>query len=158
MTEASLEERLVLATVTVGSTPNTIVTVVAPLTAPGVTPPPASPPFTPGVTAARRGLDLTVAQLRAAYRQQFRAAMTDLRKAIQADIRQLQANGSVPTTQQQADLCERCKSRPKSPRGSSFRLMGARQSPSIATTTKRERKGSTPYAAGTWKPEPRYGE
>src|SRR5689334_8331520 len=93
VTEASLEGRLVLsggATAATEGAASPLVTVVMPLTTPGVTPPPASPPFNPRVTAHR----LTVAHLRAAYARQVRAAMTDLRTAIRADVQQLRANGS----------------------------------------------------------------
>ncbi len=104
LAEASLEDRLVLssgATAVPDSTTNPLVTVVMPVTQPGVTPPPASPPVNPGVIAAHR---LTVAHLRTAYARQVRAAVKDLRTAIRADVNQLRASGSTPTTQQLADF------------------------------------------------------
>jgi hypothetical protein len=54
--------------------------------------------------AARRADVAETAQVRVAYNQQLRAAVTDLRNAIRSDINQAYANGPLVTSQQRADL------------------------------------------------------
>src|SRR5262245_57685581 len=103
--DASLEGRLVLSGATAAtaeSAARPLITVMTPGTQPGVTPAPAAPPVSARVALARINHPLSVAHLRAAYRQQVRAAIKDLGTAIQADVSQLRAGGSNPTAQQLA--------------------------------------------------------
>jgi len=112
LSDASLEDRVVLATITgptsgalitIGSGPNAFVQRIGPLTpalATSLTPPPASPPFTPGVTLGT----LTAAQLRTALAQQIQAASTSLNSAVAAQVRQLFTRGVALTPQQMSNL------------------------------------------------------
>ncbi len=86
--EARLEERLVLSSGTTAV----------------VTPPPAPAPFFSRVPFDRGGHRLTVAELRHAYDQQVRSETTALRREMRAEVQQLRANGSTPTSQQLADF------------------------------------------------------
>ncbi|MGO9462780.1 MAG: hypothetical protein ACLQVF_01265, partial [Isosphaeraceae bacterium] len=87
VTEATLENRLVL------SSASTV-----------VTPPPAPPPVYSAVVIRGPVQWTTVGQLRTAYAGQVQLATLDLRNAAALQIRELYANGSDPTTQQLADF------------------------------------------------------
>jgi hypothetical protein len=83
-----LENRLVLASASVGSP--------APL--------PAPPPVPSNVVILSPTALQTVRQIRADYTRQVQLATLDLRNVVAQQVRQLYANGAVPTSQQLANL------------------------------------------------------
>ena len=108
VTEAGLEQRLVLASGTGGASVATaavVYSIPSPIYAElDITPPPAAPPVSVRVARARESHHLTVTRLRADYDRQVHTATRDLKAAINADVAQLKAEGTVPTAQQMADL------------------------------------------------------